>query len=309
MDRLVEPLLGGVYAGSTDHLSLRSAMPGVAGVAERGEPLLAALRGRPRPKGSFVRGVEGGTGRLPLAVARACGARVLTGTTVRALERTASGGWRVRAATADGPMLLSADAVILAVPAFAAAALLGPHAPAAHAGLSEIPYASTAVVTMAFARDRAGLGGLPSGNGFLVPPVDGHTMKAATFLSNKWDWQAKAASGLFLLRASIGRTGEEHLLDRPDRHLVRTALNDLHHAAGPIGEPVAARVTRWDRGLPRYTVGHAARLARIREDIARLPGLEVCGAAYEGVGIAACVATGLAAAERVLEVERAGVPG
>ncbi|MFI6049410.1 protoporphyrinogen oxidase [Streptomyces violascens] len=307
VDRLVEPLLGGVYAGSTDHLSLRSAMPGVAGMAERGEPLLAALRGRPRPKGSFVRGIEGGTGRLPLAVAQACGARILTGTTVRALERTASGGWRVQAATADGPLLLGADAVVLAVPAFAAAALLGPHAPAARTELSEIPYASTAVVTMAFARDRAGLAGLPSGNGFLVPPVDGHTVKAATFLSNKWGWQANAAPELFLLRASIGRAGEEHLLDRPDRHLIRTALNDLHHAVGRIGEPVSARVTRWDRGLPQYTVGHTARLARIRDDIATLPGLEVCGAAYEGVGIAACVATGLAAAERVLD--RAGVPG
>ncbi|MFD9822120.1 protoporphyrinogen/coproporphyrinogen oxidase [Streptomyces violascens] len=160
---------------------------------------------------------------------------------------------------------------------------------------------------MAFARDRAGLAGLPSGNGFLVPPVDGHTVKAATFLSNKWGWQAKAAPDLFLLRASIGRAGEEHLLDRPDRHLVRTALNDLHHAVGPVGEPVAARVTRWDRGLPQYTVGHASRLARIRDDIAGLPGVEVCGAAYEGVGIAACVATGLAAAERVLD--GAGVPG
>ncbi|MCX5385508.1 protoporphyrinogen oxidase [Streptomyces sp. NBC_00083] len=301
VDRLVEPLLGGVYAGRTDRLSLRSAMPGVARVAERGEPLLAALRGRPRPRGSLVRGIAGGTGRLPLAVAAESGARVLTGTTVRAVERTASGGWRVQAATADGPLLLGADAVILAVPAFAAATLLRPLAPDAHIGLSAIPYASTAVVTMAFARERSGLAGLPTGNGFLVPPVDGHTVKAATFLSNKWDWQAKAAPGHFLLRASVGRAGEEHLLERTDRHLVRAALHDLHHAVGAIGEPVAARVTRWDRGLPQYTVGHAERTARIREDLARLSGLAVCGAAYEGVGIAACVATGLAAALRVSE--------
>ncbi|MCT9091011.1 protoporphyrinogen oxidase [Streptomyces sp. ASQP_92] len=309
VDRLVEPLLGGVYAGSTDELSLRSAMPGVAGIAERGEPLLTSLLGRPRPRGSFVRGIEGGTGRLALAVARASGARVLTGTTVRALERTASGGWRVQAVTADGPLLLTADAVILAVPAFAAAALLRPHAPAVHGDLAAIPYASTAVLTMAFPRDRTGLGALPGGNGFLVPPVDGRTAKAATFLSTKWRWQAAAAPHLFLLRASVGRAGEEHLLDRPDRHLLRTALHDLHHAVGPIGEPLAARVTRWDRGLPQYTVGHAARLARIRAGVAALAGLEVCGAAYEGVGIAACVATGSAAARRVLEGSRAVVPG
>ncbi|MFG3283067.1 protoporphyrinogen oxidase [Streptomyces sp. NPDC048111] len=301
VDHLVEPLLGGVYAGSTDALSLRSAMPGVAALAARGGPLLPAIGGRPRPSGSFVRGIAGGTERLPLAVARTSGARVLTGTAVRSLERTASGTWRVHAATADGPLLLTADAVILAVPAFAAAALLRPHAPTAHTALSAIPYASTAVVTMAFVRDRPGAHALPSGNGFLVPPVDGLTVKAATFLSSKWRWQAEAAPHLFLLRASIGRAGEEHLVDRPDRHLVRTALHDLHLAAGPTGEPLAARVTRWERGLPQYTVGHAARLARIREDVARLPGLEVCGAAYEGVGIAACVATGFAAARRVAE--------
>ncbi|MEU9195382.1 protoporphyrinogen oxidase [Streptomyces hundungensis] len=309
VDRLVEPLLGGVYAGRTDELSLRSAMPGAAGIAERGEPLLASLRGRPRPRGSFVRGIEGGTGRLPLAVARASGARVLTGTTARALEPTASGAWRVHAVTADGPLLLTADAVILAVPAFAAAALLRPHAPAVHRELAAIPYASTAVLTMAFPRDRAGFGALPDGNGFLVPPVDGRTVKAATFLSTKWGWQAAAAPHLFLLRASVGRAGEEHLLDRADRHLLRAALHDLHHAVGPIGEPLAARVTRWDRGLPQYTVGHAARLARIAEGVAALAGLEVCGAAYEGVGIAACVATGSAAARRVLEGARAAVPG
>ncbi|MFJ7773782.1 protoporphyrinogen oxidase [Streptomyces yangpuensis] len=304
VDRLVEPLLGGVYAGRADLLSLRAAMPRIAALAERGGPLLPALR-RMRaaadassPAPAAVRGVVGGTGRLPRAVAEASGARVLTGTTARSLERLPGGRWRVRAVTGDGTLTMEADAVVLALPAFAAAGLLGPHSPMAEASLAAVPYASTAVVTLVFSRARAPF--LPEGNGFLVPPVDGRTVKAVSFLSSKWPWLRAAAPDAFVLRASVGRFGEDDLPARPDRHLIRTVLTELRRAVGPLGEPVAARVTRWDRGLPQYTVGHHDRVRDIREAAAKLPGLALCGAAYEGVGVAACVATGRAAAREVL---------
>ncbi|MEU9237314.1 protoporphyrinogen oxidase [Streptomyces subrutilus] len=303
VDRLVEPLLGGVYAGRADRLSLRAAMPRIAALAARGGPLLPALRrmkaaGAARPAAAAVQGVAGGTGRFPQAVADACGARILTGTTARSLQRAAGGRWRVQAMTGDGVLTMEADAVILALPAFAAAALLRPHSPLAEAELAAIPHASTAVITMAFSRSRAHV--LPEGNGFLVPPVDGHSLKAASFLSNKWSWLAASAPDTFVLRASVGRIGEDELLGRPDRHLIRSAITELHHAVGAMGEPVAARVTRWDRALPQYGVGHGERVARIREAAAKLPGLALCGAAYEGVGVAACVATGQAAAHHLL---------
>ncbi|MET8683464.1 protoporphyrinogen oxidase [Streptomyces sp. NPDC004732] len=324
VDRLVEPLLGGVYAGRPDRLSLRAALPRVAAVAERGEPLLAALRRMRTPGGGAspragaprtvpVQGLRGGTGRLPLAVAGASGARVLTGTRARELQRTTAGRWRVLAVTGDGPLLLEADAVVLAVPAYEAAELLRPHAPLADADLGAIQHASTAVVTLAFPRaqaltraDGSGPGhgpgdAFPEGNGFLVPAVDGRTLKAATFLSNKWRWQREAAPDVFLLRTSIGRVAEEHRLAVPDRHLVRSSVIELHRALGSIGEPVAARVTRWERGLPQYGVGHIERVARVREAVGKLPGLALCGAAYDGVGVAACVATGTAAAQQIAE--------
>lgn len=200
--------------------------------------------------------------------------------------------------TGDGALTMEADAVILALPAFAAAELLRPHSPLAEADLAAIPHASTAVITMAFSRARAHF--LPEGNGFLVPPVDGHTLKAASFLSNKWAWPAASAPDTFVLRASIGRIGEDELLARPDRHLVRSAIAELHRAVGPMGEPLATRVTRWDRGLPQYGVGHRDRITRIREATDKLPALALCGAAYEGVGVAACVATGRTAARQIL---------
>ncbi|MEU9375159.1 protoporphyrinogen oxidase [Streptomyces sp. NPDC048255] len=311
VDRLVEPLLGGVYAGRADRLSLRATMPRIAALAEQGAPLLPALRrmrapGAPRPAAVAVQGLAGGTGRFPQAVAAACGARILTGTTARALQRIPGDRWRVQAMTGDGALTMEADAVVLALPAFAAAELLRPHSPLAEAELSAIPHASTAVITMAFSRTRAHF--LPEGNGFLVPPVDGHTLKAASFLSNKWPWLHAAAPDTFVLRASVGRIGEDELLGRPDRHLVRSAIAELHRAVGPMGEPLAARVTRWDRGLPQYGVGHRERVARIRGAASKLPGLALCGAAYEGVGVAACVATGRAAAKRLLAAFRlAGV--
>ncbi|MER7762202.1 protoporphyrinogen oxidase [Streptomyces sp. NPDC097619] len=303
VDRLVEPLLGGIYAGRADRLSLRAAMPRIAAVAEQGGALLPALlrmraAGAPRPAPVAVQGVRGGTGRFPQAVAAASGARILTSTTARSLQRLPGGGWRVQAMTGDGPLTMAADGVVLALPAHAAAELLRPHSPMAEEELAGIAHASTAVITMAFARDRAHA--LPTGNGFLVPPVDGHLLKAASFLSNKWSWLAEAAPETFVLRASVGRAGEQGPLDLTDRQLVRAAIGELHLAAGPLGEPVATRVTRWDRGLPQYGVGHRERVGRIREAVSKLPGLAVCGAAYEGVGVAACVATGRAAARGLL---------
>lgn len=303
VDRLVEPLLGGIYAGRTDQLSLRSAMPPVAAVAASGDSLLATLRRRtrsqqPGPRPSPVRGIAGGTGRLPLAVATAAGARILTRSTALALERAPGGGWRVHVVTAQGPATLDAYAVIVALPAPAAASLLGPHSPAAEAELTAVRYAGSAVVTMAFARTQSGPS--PELNGFLVPPVDGRTVKAATFLSHKWAWQRDEAPSKLILRTSVGRMGEEHLLDHDDRHLTRLALGELTEAVGPLGTPLATKVTRWGQGLPQYEVGHADRVAAIRDASGKLPGVELCGALYEGVGIAACVATGRAAAQRLL---------
>lgn len=127
-------------------------------------------------------------------------------------------------------------------------------------------------------------------SGFLVPPVDGRTIKASTFSSNKWAW-AGADPDLFLLRTSVGRYADESDLQREDGELVDVSLADLGEAVGLAARPVASTVTRWDGGLPQYPVGHLDRVARIRGAVAALPGLAVCGAVYDGVGIPACIAS------------------
>lgn len=300
VDRLVEPLLGGVYAGDAYRISMRSAVPQLFEAARTHTSLTEGVRAiqaraeQNQQTGPVFMGIEGGVGQLPLAVAesvRARGGEIRTGTPVTELRRTPQ-GWQV--STAE--QTIDAEAVVVAVPAYAAAALLGVEAPAAAAELASVEYASMALMTLAY---RRGETDLPEGSGFLVPPVDGHTIKASTFASRKWGWIAEEDPDLLVLRTSVGRYGETAVLERDDADLIALSRRDLRAATGLDAEPVATRVTRWHDGLPQYPVGHHARVARVREHVSKLPGLAVCGAAYDGVGIPACIASAYAAVDQL----------
>jgi oxygen-dependent protoporphyrinogen oxidase len=299
VDRLVEPLLGGVYAGHARELSVRATVPQLAMALDGSSTLTQiASRAMSRPSGEvpIFAGLRGGMGEMPGAVAQASGAHVILNTTVEELARNGD-GWQVRLPSDHEP--LHADAVIIATQARPAASLLAAVAPRAAHELDRIDYASMAVLTLAFpTRD------LPKivGSGFLTPPVEGRQVKAATFSFNKWQWvkDAGQAQGLSIMRASIGRFREEHMLNATDEELLQRALSDLADAVGISVKPTAWHVQRWVDGLPQYAVGHVERVASIRREVAALPGIAVCGAAYDGVGIAACVASGTTAATKVL---------
>lgn len=336
VDRLVEPLLGGVYAGNAYRISMRSAVPQLFQAAQTHDSLTEAVReiqakaAANQQTGPVFMGIEGGVGSLPLAVAesvRARGGEILTGMPVTELRRVGPAGpedepagnathahaahahsdafggslaqspvaqarWRVVA----GDRVLYADAVIVAAPAPVAAGLLRAEAPEAAAELSGVEYASMALVTLAYRRADVVL---PEGSGFLVPPVDGRTIKASTFASQKWGWIADQNPDLLVLRTSVGRYGETEILQRDDTGLVDVSRHDLEEATGLTATPLETRVTRWDAGLPQYPVGHHARVARIREHVGKLPGLAVCGAVYDGVGIPAGIASAYAAVDRI----------
>ncbi|WP_405603118.1 protoporphyrinogen oxidase [Streptomyces sp. NBC_01410] len=302
VDRLVEPLLGGVYAGDAYRISMRAAVPQLFEAAKTHGSLLDGVRdiqakaSAQQAAGPVFMGIEGGIGMLPGAVVdavRARGGEILLETPVLGMTRGAQ-GWEIR----TDQSVIAADAVVLATPAWSASALLASECPAAAAELGQVEYASMALVTMAFRRKD--LAGMPDGSGFLVPPVDGHTIKASTFSTRKWGWVDQASPDLFVLRTSIGRYGEEEHLHREDAELVGVSLSDLGEATGLAARPVATEVTRWIGGLPQYPVGHLTRVARIREEVAKLPGLRVCGAAYDGVGIPACIASARRAADEIL---------
>ncbi len=295
LQRLVEPLLGGVYAGHADVISLRAAAPQLFALGD--DPVTSAVSARAAASGTPVTpvfaGIVGGVGTLPQALAERSGAEVRTGSTVRLVERSGD-GWRLMVGPVGSVEEVLADAVVVATPAPATARLLAEVAPGAAFALAGIDYASVALVTVVL-EEQVEL----AGSGFLVPPVDGRFVKAATFSSNKWAWVAD--SGRTVLRASVGRAGESVALQMGDAELVERVLADLTEALGPLPDAADTHVQRWGGALPQYEVGHLDRVATVRSSVAGVRGLEVCGAAYDGVGIAAVVAGAQAAVSRLLD--------
>lgn len=322
VDRLVEPLLGGVYAGLVDELSFQATLPGLAAALPTTGRLLHAASvvlgsstmaatvpttgpvpdapGSARANGPFL-GVRGGLGSVPPALAHrlqtVLGAQVRTGTTVRGLERTTS-GWRVLVGPAGAAQAIDADAVILAVPATAAARLLAQSVPRAATELRGVQSASVALVWLSYPH-FAVHGHIP-GAGALVPAIEPPMIKAVTVASQKWGWVREADRDLTFLRVSVGRFGGEEQLQRDDAELVRAVAEELGTWFGVVGAPLHGRVVRWGGALPQYTVGHLDRVRRLRQAVAAQPGLGVCGAALDGVGVPAVVASAHAAVDQVL---------
>ncbi len=310
VDRLVEPLLAGVYAGHAHQLSLRATVPPLWLAATTGESVVAAAaavgaQAARTGETPVFAGYRGGMGRLVTDLVGHLGRHgvvIRTGCTVRELEATPR-GWRLTLGPTTAREHLDADAVVLTTPGAPTSRLLRRVAPRASAELAGIEYASMAIVTLAVARAEVTL----EGSGFLVPPTEPVSIKAATFSANKWEWVGALDPALVHLRASLGRAGETAVLQRDDAELVDLAVADLRRVVGALPRPVDSHVQRWGGGLPQYAVGHVERVERIRADVAGLPGLELAGAAYEGVGIPACIGSGRRAA-RAAATHVGGLP-
>jgi oxygen-dependent protoporphyrinogen oxidase len=294
VDHLVEPLLGGVYAGRADLLGLRATMPALVDAVNRTGSLtsavtsvLPAATATPKPVFGALRG--GMTVLVEALTARAK-TDTLLGVTTRGLARTAT-GWRLDL----GSSALDVDAVVVAVPPPAARRLLADVAPAAAAAYARISLGSMAVVSMVL---PAGVT-LPDASGVLLAVGERHrdgtrfTAKAFTYTSRKW------GGDRVRLRASVGRVGEEQTLRRDEDALLADVLADLAELSGIRVRPAAWTVTKWGGGLPQYGVGHMAVVADLQRAVADLPGLAVTGASFRGVGIPACVDAATEAADRL----------
>ncbi len=302
VDRLVEPLLGGVYAGRADELSLQATVPALWAAAVEGGSVVvaaaaAARAGLATHAPAFV-GIRGGVGRLPLAVAdrlRERGVELLTDALVRSLRRTPD-GWRLVFGPTTSEQAIDVQAVVLASPAAPTSRLLRDELPYAATLLAGVEYAGMAIVTLVL--PRASAGALP-GSGLLVPPVEGRFVKAATHSSAKWAWLDESDPEQVVARTSVGRYGEQGDLQLDDHDLAARAVADLADLlAAPL--PVrAVRVTRWGGGLPQYQVGHVRRVNAARAALQGAPGLVLAGAAYDGVGVPACIASATKAAQEI----------
>jgi oxygen-dependent protoporphyrinogen oxidase len=277
-DRLVEPLLGGVYAGHADLLGVRAVAPALAGPGRSLLRTARAGRGTPRP-GPVFGTVAGGMGGLVQALAATPRVQLRTGRPVRRLGRHGT-GWLVDGEATEG--------VVLAVPAGSVARLLtdiiGDDA------ATETRYASVAVIALALSSPPP-----VSGSGFLVPPREGRMVKAVTLHSQKW-----GTGEPWLVRASVGRYGEQDDLGRSDGELAGVAAAELAQLTGWHGRVLASRVSRWDGALPQYLPGHGERVAALRAVLP--PGLALAGAGFDGVGVPACIRSGRAAARLLLDL-------
>jgi protoporphyrinogen/coproporphyrinogen III oxidase len=290
-ERLTGPLLGGLFAGDVDRLSVGATFPELARWERAFGSLIRGARaasGAAADAGPMFQRPEGGVGELPRALLERVGAaRVRLGTPVRSVERDGE-AFVVRTAR-DA---LHAEAVVLATPAFVAAQLVRGLDGSAADSLGAIAYASTGVVHLVYPEDTAEA--LPEATGFVVPRGRA-PMTAATFVSRKWP---EAAFGTrAVVRCFVGAVGSEDVLDEPDEDIVDAVCRHLAAFLPLPGRPIASSVTRWPRSMPQYEVGH---LELVRAIEASLPaGIFPTGNAYHGVGVADAVRSAGLAAERV----------
>jgi protoporphyrinogen/coproporphyrinogen III oxidase len=286
VDTLVEPLLGGVYAGSTARLSAAASIAPVWAAAGRSRSLLAGLREHRQATagatGPVFLTVRGGLARVIARLTDDLGARVRADSPVRAIRPGPAGGppWTVLAGGGEHP----ADHVVLAVPARVAARLLAATSPATARELAGIRTASVATVALSYTRgpDVA----LPDGSGVLVPRTEGRLVKAITFASRKWPHHADRET--LLLRASVGRVDDPRPAELDDAELVRRVDAEVRWATGLPRPATSSVVRRWPDALPQYDVGHLERVERARHQLrVDAPDLHLAGASYDGVGIAA----------------------
>jgi protoporphyrinogen/coproporphyrinogen III oxidase len=291
VDLIASPLLGGIHAGDIERLSIRSLFPRfLEAEARRGSVLRAFAQAHtPASSAGVFRSLTAGMSELVTAIeARLPAGAISCNAPVTSLSRDGS-SWRVAA----GAHSLTADAVILAVPAPAAARLLGPIDARAASLCAEVPYVSSASIALAW--PRAAVRHPLNGSGFVVARRhNALRITACTWVSSKWS--GRAPEGSVLLRAFIGGASDPDAVDLADDALVRIASVDIGSVLGIEGPPILSRVHRWRDAGAQHHVGQVARVSAIESALRAHPGLVVAGSGFRSVGIPDCIADGRAAA-------------
>jgi oxygen-dependent protoporphyrinogen oxidase len=311
LDRLAEPLVGGVHASDPKQMSLAATFPRLLEMEQNYGSLLKAFiairrkveemrRKYPAKPGekpqtfftSFVKGMQQLTDTMADAAGRE---RMHTGVSVSSLQRVSGGGWR--ASTSDGSTI-DGNAVIIATESWAAEPLIRRHDQAIADALASIPASSSATISIAFNENEVGFN--LNAFGVLCPLVEGRALMAATYSSTKWPGRAPA--GKVLLRGFVGGPHNQEILKRSDEELVQTVLAEFRDILGlnPFAKPLFSRVFRWQLGMPQYILGHLDRVTVIEDHSAQIPGLALAGGSYRGVGVPNCIESGEQAVSKVL---------
>ncbi|MDQ3654534.1 MAG: protoporphyrinogen oxidase [Chloroflexota bacterium] len=307
--RMIEPLMAGIYAGDGRKLSLAATFPRLRATERtHGGIILGALATKrelarrqeaPIQKRGFL-SFQGGMIELVncLQVSlRGAGAEIETGADVRSIAHSPDGsGFDLEVVREGHVRERTFDAVIVATPAWRAAELARQVAPAAARTLGGIPHVSNALVSVAF--DASRLSRPLRGYGYVVPRVENRAVMAMTWVSSKW--RDRAPDGKVLVRAFIGRAGQEQYLSGDDASLIQIARREIEDVLGVTGNPDLTRVYRWERGMPQYNLGHLQRVHSITAECNGIPGFEIAGNMFRGVGIPDCIASAEGAATSLL---------
>ncbi|MBX3307893.1 MAG: protoporphyrinogen oxidase [Nitrospira sp.] len=307
-ERLLEPLMAGIYAGDAEQMSLRATFPRFFELEQQHGSIMRGMMAAKKsasssasfqPRRTMFVSLKNGLSELVSALTTRLmqqGVELRAGVRVDALRVRSHepGRWMYDLILQDGSAL-SAESVVLATPAYVSADLLRPLTPIAGGLLDLIPYASTATIAMAFPRT---LTSAIDGFGFIIPRGEQRHLIAATWTSLKWPH--RAPSDQLLVRCYVGGVGREDILQRDDQVLVATVREELASICGIKAEPIYTEVNRWWKAMPQYTIGHLDRLTQLDVALSRYPGLVLTGAAYRGVGIPDCIRDGAEAAERVI---------
>lgn len=308
-ERVLEPLMAGIYAGDAEHMSLRATFPRFFELEQQYGSVVrgmmaakkaASLVSTGQPGRTMFVSLKNGLSDLVTALTSRLtqqGVELRLGCRVDALRVRSHelGRWMYDLILEDGSAL-SADSVVLATPAYVSAELVRPLTPIAGGLLDMIPYASTATIAMAFPRT---LTSVIEGFGFIIPRTEQRDLIAATWTSLKWPHRAPADQ--LLARCYVGGVGREDILQLDDETLVAKVREELAAVCGIGVEPTFTEVNRWWKAMPQYTIGHLDRLVQLDAAVSRYPGLILTGAGYRGVGIPDCIRDGALAAERVVQ--------
>lgn len=310
-ERLVQPLVGGIYAADPEKLSLRATLPRFIDMEQRHGGLLKASwktknaddgeRGSGARYGLFVAPRDGMSSLVEAIAARLPPASVRLKQHVEHLTPTADGGWKVGIEHEGRRSELPCDAVIVTAGAPIAARLLRPMDATLADRLAEIPYAGTSIVSLAYPRDRVSRG-LDS-FGFVVPAIEQRQILAASFSSVKFP--GRAPQGSVLVRVFIGGACQSELANLSDERLLEIATGELAELIGARGEPLLAEIARWPASMPQYHLGHCERVDAIEQAVQAWPTLALAGNAYRGVGIPHCIRSGETAAEQIAKATAA----